>query len=525
MKGSSTNVFQARDWAIGLVVTGLAFTLRFLGVRFGLPWFHHWDEGWITDNAAHMLQSRNWEPRIYQYGAPLPMLIGLSLRALSRLWPNSLFDSNDSVLLHWIGRVITVVISTVGAFATYITARYATVGDRGAQPRATYAAILYATSAELIAQGRYAVTDACLVSLVVCALACGALFLRGTKLLWGALALLFAAFAVAFKVTAATTIIIPLMLFAWRPVKSKRAWVGTLLFVIPASAVVFFALNPHVLIHWPTASSDISVRINQYREGRVPEFIVRRAGFDHLFTVGDAVVFQVFHRWRAASAVIAGLSFVGLVVAFRQRSRICVIGVVHACLVVAGLAFGSRAFLLRNYLVAVPILCIGFGFAMERVRLPILRRTLALAFGIVFVAAPAVQAFRTQQQAMDTRVAAIDWIAEHAKGASTSVAFTPEVSVNATGDRPELREVLRRPHIVQTKDVNDATQVERRQPDFVLVVSHPDFFGRGDIWPFRDVRGYRAVAEFDANPYEHNFDVTPTWMGRFNSLVLERQRE
>jgi len=232
-----------------------------------------------------------------------------------------------------------------------------------------------------------------------------------------------------------------------------------------------------------------------------------------------------FVGWRAASAVIAGLSFVGLVVAFRQRSRICVIGVVHACLVVAGLAFGSRAFLLRNYLVAVPILCIGFGFAMERVRLPILRRTLALAFGIVFVAAPAVQAFRTQQQAMDTRVAAIDWIAEHAKGASTSVAFTPEVSVDATGDRPELREVLRRPHIVQTKDVDDATQVERRQPDFVLVVSHPDFFGRGDIWPFRDVRGYRAVAEFDANPYEHNFDVTPTWMGRFNSLVLERQRE
>jgi hypothetical protein len=452
--------------------------------------------------------------------------MGLSLRGLSALWTHKLFDPNDSVLMHQIGRVITLVISSAGTFATYVAARYAMPGDRGARTRAIYAALLYASAAELVSHGRYAVTDACLVALVAGALACSALFLRGGRSSWAVGTFLFAAGAAAFKVTAATALVIPLAAFVVRPVAvSKRTSRLLLLLVLPAAAVVFFALNPHVLIHWQTARDDIAVRINQYREGRVPEFAVRRAGFDHLFAVVDVMSLRVFHLSRACSAVVAVLSVGGLVRALRGRSLVCVVGVVHALLVLLSLAFGSRAFLIRNYLVAVPVLCIGFGFALDWVRVPVVRATVALGFAVAFVAVPLFIAIQTELRATDTRVMAMDWIAAHATGAVTTVAFTPEVGVDATGDRKELRDVLKRPHIVQAKDVDSAAAVARARPDYVLVVSHPDFFGRGDIWPFRDVQHYRQVAEFDANPYEHDFDVTPTWMGRFNAVVLERQRE
>jgi len=38
----------------------------------------------------------------------------------------------------------------------------------------------------------------------------------------------------------------------------------------------------------------------------------------------------------------------------------------------------------------------------------------------------------------------------------------------------------------------------------------------------RGQSGLGEITHFDASPYEHNFAITPTWMGRFSVIVLER---
>ncbi len=85
--------------------------------------------------------------------------------------------------------------------------------------------------------------------------------------------------------------------------------------------------------------------------------------------------------------------------------------------------------------------------------------------------------------------------------------------------------MMERPSFVVEPHVGDDEAVAARAhpPQYIVVVSHPDNYGRGDVWPFRTVAGYREVARFDANPWEHDFRVTPTWMGRFNAIVLQRE--
>lgn len=223
----------------------------------------------------------------------------------------------------------------------------------------------------------------------------------------------------------------------------------------------------------------------------------------------------------------------GLCRALRERSIVCIAGAAHAAIVVVGISLSSRAFLVRNYLIAGPILCIGFGFAMQSIHAWIGARTksrvaqaiVAAAFVAVFVIVPFAQAVRTEELVADSRMRAMDWIASRVQGDTTvSVAFTQDVCQDATGNRPDLHDALKRPKVVISSDVNSPAQAATSRADYLLISSHPDQFGeKGDIWPFESVPGYRIVARFDPNPYEHNIALTPTWMGQFTALVLQRE--
>ncbi len=520
------------DWGAAGAIVALALAVRLLGIAFGLPWYHHWDEGWVTDNAIHMVQHPLWEPRIYQYGAPLSWIMGLTVRACGALFPASLYDPGDNALMHLVGRWVVAIVSASGAMGVYLAARWATSGDRGATTRAIYASLAYACSAELVSHGRYAVTDACLVAWVAWALAFGALYVRGGRAAAAIGAVTCAATAVAFKITAGPALLIPAALLAWRRPAGPRwlAWTvraGAL----PLAAALFFAMNPHFILHGHAAVNDISTRMKQYEKGGVPEFLVRRRGLDHLASVLYLMTFQVFHRWPAASAILATLSAAGCARALARAEKVCVVGALHAIVVVGGLCMTSRAFLVRNYLVAMPVLCVGAGFALEwlheRAQRPARRMLVASAFGVLFVAVPVGQAIRNQELAVDQRARAVDWIvAQRGSKKQVVVACTPEVARDATADdRPETRGAIQRPGIRFTSDVRSASDVLHVRPDMVLDVGQPDLYGRGESWRFESVPGYREVARFESNPWEHNFDITPTWMGRFDAVVLERQRE
>src|SRR5580698_6671072 len=109
------NGMWPREVLLAVAITTLAFTLRFLGIRFGLPYFHHWDEGWVIENTQAMLSTRDWRPHTYQYGAPPSLIAFLVVRTLTVLSQERVLDCSDGALLRLIGRAITVVIASSGA--------------------------------------------------------------------------------------------------------------------------------------------------------------------------------------------------------------------------------------------------------------------------------------------------------------------------------------------------------------------------------------------------------------------------
>jgi hypothetical protein len=528
--------FATPPWAVASLAVLLALVLRVLGLRLGLPYFHHWDEGWITENTRSILQTADLKPVTYQYGAPLSLLCAGVFRVLRVVAPKLVLDPNDEVMGRWIARSVTAVISSSGAAAVYVAARYATVGDDRGRTRGACAAILYATAAELVSHGRYAVTDANLAALTAWSLACAALFLRNGGLAWAAGTLLFAALSLSFKLTALPALVIPALALALRPLPPRRVYGVAvdrvlLMGVLPVGAAVFLLLNPHVMIHWRDALENITARVNQTVSGGLSPYLIKKPGLDHLSAVLAGLGLYAFHRWPFASLLAAAGGAVGLAMGVQRGSRLCSIAAIHAALAILMLALPSRGYLFRNYLTALPALCIGFGIAAER--LGALARTwahpraatrcLAGAFAIVYLAAPFWVAVQTQRLSTDTRLRAMDWIAQQPHDHSpVLVAANHEINTEPEGVlHDKVRAALARPGVIFLPDVDTAVDAASSRADYIVDVSYAteDF---GHVWRMTTVPGYGEVARFEANPYEHNFEITPTWSGRYDAVVLRR---
>jgi MFS family permease len=555
-EGSAVNVgtrsWQWPGWLVALAAVLLALALRLLGIRLGLPYFHHWDECWIADNSKKMLMTEDWEPQTYQYGAPLSAITAWIWVTISETWPKvHFYDPNDGLQMRVIARIVTAIIASSGAAGVYLAARYAVPGNGSGRVRATYAALLYATAAELVTHGRYAVTDADLVAWVAWSLGAAALFLGSGSFGWAVGTLLFAAMALSFKVTAATALSIPVFSFMLRAVQvpglRAPAWGrAAMMAAIPLAVAFFLLMNPHVAIHWQSALRDIQNRSRQTIEGGFPLFLLRQPGWDHLGAVVGGIALMAFHRWAVPAVVAALLAVVGLGLAVRARSLVGVVGIGHAVLTILSIALTSRAYLYRNYLVALPILCVGFGFALDAAHKALgaafasagtsgslgwWRRApwlgVAAGFALVYVAVPIGQAVAAQTLSVDPRERALEWISAQASHGSNK----GKVSVMATGDITSMcgyrsdwvRGKVQQPNIRMLKDSDDPAEVEKQHPDYVLTISYPDESGDWpELWHFQSVKGYHQVARFDASPYEHRREMTPTWGGFYNAAVLKR---
>jgi hypothetical protein len=523
-------------WLVALAVVLLALALRLLGLRLGLPYFHHPDECWAVDNAASMAGSDDWEPTTYQYGAPLSAITAWIFRTIGDLRPSLHWsDPWDGVLMRLLTRLVTAAISSSGAAGVYLAARHATPGDEAGRRRGLYAALLYATAAQLVTHGRYAVTDGNLVALVAWTLGFCALFLQSGGLMWAAGTVFFAATAFAFKVTAGPALIIPAVAFALRPVtvsaarlpRSVQVMAGrvAMLAAIPAALALFFLMNPHVILHWQAAIGDIQNRARQTVEGGFPVYALRKPGLDHLGAVVTELGNTAFHRWEILSIAAGTAAVAGLVLGLRDRAKVCVAGVAHAVFAVLAIALTSKAFLVRNYLVSVPVLCVGFGFAMDamtrQIRAWVPARwwspapLLPAAFAVLYVAVPTAQAVRTERFSKDARVRAVEWIAAHAGGQDVTVAWTPDVISEGGWNWEPVRNELKRPHVTFAPDVKDEKEAAKSDASYVAIVSHSDPEGDlYEVWPFRKVDGYEQVAKFETSPYEDLY--------RFSVLVLVR---
>jgi hypothetical protein len=539
---------RTRDVLAAAALFVFALALRGLGLRLGLPYLHHWDEGWITDSVTSMLVHHDARPLSFQYGAPLMRLTVLAYHLARLFFP---IAPTDKIALTWIARGVSVLISSTGAVACFLAGH--SVAARLYAPSARLrsirtmtgvaAGLFYATAAELVSHARYGVTDASYVALVAWTLAMSCLFIEHRTLRWALASVVFAGLALAFKVTALPTLIIPigaLLLVAptpaaggwWTRKRLAAARWALVLGGVPIAGAIFLALNPHVATESGRAMGDIMGRIAQTHNGGFPAFLLREPGLPHLAAAVWALISLVPSRSLALSLLASAIAAFGTVALLRRRDRAAAVAVVFAVVSVCSMALPNRTFLVRNYLLVVPVMALGFGAGLTVLAARFENRAwLAAAIPLALLASSAIaDAVRNQLLAKDPRTRALDFIAAspEARSGTATVAFAPTVAGKGAVAvfHNHIRPFLDRPGVRVVGDVPDCNRAAASGATYVIVASTPPdpahLSPYQEGWPFESCPGFHTVARFPTNPYEHNFAVTGTWNGRVSALVLRR---
>ena len=524
--------------ALAIVVV-LGVGLRLLGIAFGLPYHHHWDEGWIADSAAGMLRRHDDVPASYQYGAPLMRLTELVFVVFQRLGdgvhPPTPVEAQTTLYLA--ARVATALVASTGTLAVYLAAKRSDPGAWTAVRRALAAALLYAVASELVLHARYAVTDACLAALTAWTLALTAQYLVTRRVAWGFASAVAAGVTAAFKAPGIVAALIPgfaalgLLVRASRLGKRRRGHAAVLLAIAPIVVATYVLLNPHVVDRTQDAVRDLVGRYRQTRDGGFSSAYIRDRGIDHLASVLGAIVTQFASRSAVVSVAVSAVAAWGIAGDVRRRRPLMMVAAGYAaCLVLSG-ACSSRAFLYRNYIAVVPTMCLGFGagavrLSRARSRLlpgPLGRLALVLV-GVGAVAAlvgvPVADALETRRLRDDPRVLALQWVAAQggvdADEGGTVVAATPAVLGKAVlGDYPELRDAVA-PFArgIVTHEIRECPAAAGG-PRYVIDASYRDTHKApaadpwAEQWLFRECPGYEQWLRSGPTPARRTCARTP----------------
>ena len=527
---------------IALCICGLI--VRLLGMRLGLPYLHHWDECWVVWNARNMLETSSTRPTTFQYGAPLSLLIAWAVRLFNLLPGHLPIGFGDEVALRWFGRAISIVLCSSGTAALYVTGVNVAPDQESRRRLGLYAAATYAFAYELVIHARYAVTDGVLVACCAWAIATGAVYLRTKRLRWALASLLCAATAFAFKFTALPTVLIPIAcLFVTKaPLEARRRLALRALQAgaLPIVVVGFIALNWHFIDSWHRATADLAQRMAQTRDGGFSHCYIHEPGLDHLRHVLWALFGHTLSRWVPLACLLGAFSIAGIAWGLARQSQIVMIAAIHASIVVCGLAFTVRTLVLRNYLTAVPVMCLGVALAVEFIRSAAARSGWGSGGAKSWlVCAPLVPLFAlgvatardslaNQRLSQDARVRALDWIAAHTNDEITTVSLTPSVMAPGEHLGTSALKILQRPKLRFLRASLSCNDLKRSSPDYVISASYrgPDVptVDYDERWYFTQCEGYQPVARFEPNPYESTFWVYPTWVGRVSAVVLARRR-
>ncbi len=199
-------------------------TLRLLGISFGLPYHHHWDEWWIADSVVGMLRRHDDVPASYQYGEPLMRLSEFAFLLARWVRPTAAtvtsVDSQTTVYLA--ARIVTALVSSTGIAAIYLAAQRSRTWFWASTGRSLSASLLYAVGSELVLHSRYAVTDACLVALTAWTLAFAAMYLAWQSIACGLLSVFAAGVTFAFKMPGIMTSLVPVLATGTLYVRASR---------------------------------------------------------------------------------------------------------------------------------------------------------------------------------------------------------------------------------------------------------------------------------------------------------------
>lgn len=301
----------------------------------------------------------------------------------------------------------------------------------------------------------------------------------------------------------------------------------------------FVGLNPHFIDSWHQATLDLAQRMTQTRDGGFSHCYVHEPGIDHLSHVLWSLFGHTLSRWVPLASLLGAASVAGVSWGILRRSKIVAIAAMHAALVITGLAFTVRTLVLRNYLTAVPVMCLGVGITVELAGVWVARqrwagsgrKSLALYLPplplILLGVATGRDSIANQVLSRDARTRAIDWVADHANGRITTVSLTPSVVTPTEHLGSSAPQILQRAALHFVRGSLTCNDLKRSRPDYVISASYrgPDVpaIAYDERWYFTQCEGYETVARFEANPYESTFWVYPTWVGRVSAIVMARR--
>ena len=310
-----------------LVVILYASLVRFMGIPFGLPYLHNWDEPQSASTALRILKTGDYNPHFFNYPSFTiysNLLVDIVHYYYLMGQDESAFDYlrniNEIIINKDTGWQWTVshpsfylwnraLIAILGIACVFIT--YRILKENYGETEGLFGAFFLAGFSYHITHSRYITPDIPMCFFLLLVLLFSLRFHSSHKIRDLVISSLFVGFAISCKYNAILSLAIPMSacLLNVKHIKLKRNVVFLLIFILPF--FVFFAMNPFVLIDLRTFLAHSGWEVFHYKvRGHLGASSA--PGFKHF-------MYQMTRISNEISKLLFYLAFAGIFVSLRKR--------------------------------------------------------------------------------------------------------------------------------------------------------------------------------------------------------------
>jgi 4-amino-4-deoxy-L-arabinose transferase-like glycosyltransferase len=349
------------------VIAILAFILRYLNTKIGLPYLYKWDEPQLVGTALRIMKTGDFNPHFFHYGSMMIysnlvvdilnyfVLMGHSSSAASYLTSiNQIKIGADTgwawtishpSFYHW-GRVLTAILGTGTVFETYLIGKQLFTKWIG-----IIAAFFLAVLPFHITQSAYATVDAPVAFFVLSVVLFSILFIENRRSLYLIVSLIFTGIAIATKYNSVLCILVPLAALVSVYFRSRNSVKPYMWFLVPiVPIVVFFIIMPYAIIDLPTFLQQAGYEVRHYKVlGHGKHTIV--PGWTHL-------IFQLHNFYKyigLANVIVIVIGAVGLF--FKPLLRFTLLLPIIYLVYMSGMRVDYH----RNFVLVYPFIAVMFA--------------------------------------------------------------------------------------------------------------------------------------------------------------------
>jgi 4-amino-4-deoxy-L-arabinose transferase-like glycosyltransferase len=326
------NILKKKEFYFYLAlvfVTLYAFLVRFLGIKFGLPYLHEWDEPRIVGRALQMLKTGDFNPRFFNYPGFLLYISVIinTLHFLSLVTSGDLKDLNDIIVGDDIGWCWTVshpsfylwnriFVCFLGTSCVVIT--YFILKKSFGEKEGILGAILLAGfSWWHIYYSRCILTDIPVSFWTLLVVLSSLQFNYSHKIRPLIFASIFVGLAISSKYNVGIVILVPLTAYLLniKHVKFDKSLTLGIILILPL--IIFLIINPFVVFNFNTFLNHIGREIHWYK-------IVGHPTCSSTPGIENFMV-QVTHAKNTISSFLVYMALFGVLVGLRKRNPLFII--------------------------------------------------------------------------------------------------------------------------------------------------------------------------------------------------------